>query len=270
MQGLNALRTYAETANPAADIPPSTLLLETPHCIAIFDAYPKARYHFLVLPRLPCDHLDSSSPPITARDLDSLASLLRHPARDAVLAAVRDAATEVQEMIRDEMHKTEGWQWPVSVPVTLAGLASSRGLSIPFTRLWLRISSPGRTLPAETNAHVLPPLPRLAGFHAVPSMRHLHLHVMSNDLASPSLKTKKHYNSFRPDHGFFISLAEVESWCSDPGVAERQAGMLESREQLLRDPLVCFKCHAEFRNMPLLKEHLEAELAKERRAAGRN
>ncbi|WOO77379.1 Aprataxin [Vanrija pseudolonga] len=223
MQGLNALRTYAETANPAADIPPSTLLLETPHCIAIFDAYPKARYHFLVLPRLPCDHLDSSSPPITARDLDSLASLLRHPARDAVLAAVRDAATEVQEMIRDEMHKTEGWQWPV-----------------------------------------------LAGFHAVPSMRHLHLHVMSNDLASPSLKTKKHYNSFRPDHGFFISLAEVESWCSDPGVAERQAGMLESREQLLRDPLVCFKCHAEFRNMPLLKEHLEAELAKERRAAGRN
>lgn len=111
MQGLTALRTFAEAANPAADIPPSTLLLETPHCIAIFDAYPKARYHFLVLPRLPFTAADA--PPITARDLDSLASLLRHPARDAVLRAVREAATEVQEMIRDEMHKTEGWVWPV-------------------------------------------------------------------------------------------------------------------------------------------------------------
>lgn len=48
---------------------------------------------------------------------------------------------------------------------------------------------------------------------------------MSSDLVSPSLKTKKHYNSFRPDLGFFISLDEVESWCSDSGVAERQAGV---------------------------------------------
>ncbi|TXT13543.1 hypothetical protein VHUM_00910 [Vanrija humicola] len=250
--GLNALRAYAEAPNPSADIPASTLLLETPHCIAIFDAYPKARYHFLVLPRLPSD----LGPSIGARDVDSLASLLRlrHPVRDAVLAAMRDAAAEVTEMIRDEMHKTEGYQWPV-----------------------------------------------LAGFHAVPSMRHVHLHVLSNDLVSPSLRTKKHYNSFRPDHGFFITLDEVETWCADQdkGVAERQAGvselsvagtssaigprlsrsretctdtgyqqMLHSRERLLRDPLVCFKCHAEFRNMPSLKEHLEAELAMERLSAG--
>ncbi|KAL1412886.1 aprataxin-like protein [Vanrija albida] len=220
--GLGALRTYAEAANPAADIPASTLLIDTPHTIAIFDAYPKARYHFLVLPRLPSD----LGPSITARDLDSLASLLRlpHAARDAVLRAMRNAATEVEEMVRDEMLKTEGWQWPV-----------------------------------------------LAGFHAVPSMRHVHLHVISSDLVSPSLKTKKHYNSFRPDLGFFVSLDEVEEWCSDSDsqLAERQAGMLQSREQLLREPLACFKCHAELRNMPLLKEHLELELAKERCAAGR-
>ncbi len=37
----------------------------------------------------------------------------------------------------------------------------------------------------------------------------LHLHVISSDLMSPSLKTKKHYQSFHPTHGFFIPLTDV-------------------------------------------------------------
>lgn len=41
---------------------------------------------------------------------------------------------------------------------------------------------------------------------------HLHLHVISDDLVSLSLKNKKHYNSFRPDLGFFVPLREVQSW----------------------------------------------------------
>ena len=42
--------------------------------------------------------------------------------------------------------------------------------------------------------------------------RHLHLHVISEDRVSPGLKTKKHYNSFRPDLGFLIPLSEVQGW----------------------------------------------------------
>ncbi|CAG0891710.1 unnamed protein product [Darwinula stevensoni] len=34
------------------------------------------------------------------------------------------------------------------------------------------------------------------GYHAVPSMSQLHLHVISQDFNSPFLKTKKHWNSF--------------------------------------------------------------------------
>ncbi|KAI8901922.1 HIT-like domain-containing protein [Globomyces pollinis-pini] len=34
------------------------------------------------------------------------------------------------------------------------------------------------------------------GFHAVPSMKQLHMHVISTDFISPSLKNKKHYLSF--------------------------------------------------------------------------
>jgi len=37
------------------------------------------------------------------------------------------------------------------------------------------------------------------GFHAEPSMQRLHLHVISRDFVSPSLKTKKHWNSFNTD-----------------------------------------------------------------------
>jgi hypothetical protein len=39
--------------------------------------------------------------------------------------------------------------------------------------------------------------------------RHIHLHVISSDLDSPSLKSKKHFNSFHPELGFFIPLDQV-------------------------------------------------------------
>lgn len=46
-------------------------------------------------------------------------------------------------------------------------------------------------------------------------LSHLHLHVISSDLVSPYLKHKQHYNSFRPDSGFFIHLHEVITWLAD-------------------------------------------------------
>lgn len=42
------------------------------------------------------------------------------------------------------------------------------------------------------------------GFHAHPSMNHLHLHIISRDMYSPCLKHRKHYNSFNTD--FFLPL----------------------------------------------------------------
>lgn len=40
------------------------------------------------------------------------------------------------------------------------------------------------------------------GYHAVPSLNRLHLHVISKDFESLFLKTKKHWNSFNTE--FFI------------------------------------------------------------------
>jgi aprataxin len=48
--------------------------------------------------------------------LDDLKSLLLKPSadyRDEVIRAMVDTAREVEEMIRDEMVKTEGFEWKV-------------------------------------------------------------------------------------------------------------------------------------------------------------
>ncbi|CAK9781015.1 HIT-like protein [Cutaneotrichosporon oleaginosum] len=209
---LSALRDMARLPRPSS-LPPSTLLLETPAAIAIFDKYPKAAYHVLVLPRLPLP------PPLegSERDLHDLASLLRSRAPRAVLDALAEAAAEVEEMIKDEMVKTTGKAWGVHM-----------------------------------------------GFHAVPSMHHLHLHVISDDLCHPSLKTKKHYNSFRPDLGFLVSLRQVRGWI-DAGEARARAETLPAKEALLKAPLTCFKCGKAAASMPALKAHLEAEFDEEKK-----
>jgi hypothetical protein len=45
------------------------------------------------------------------------------------------------------------------------------------------------------------------GFHAIPSMSQLHLHLISSDFLGSGLKNKKHYNSFTTP--FLISIDEA-------------------------------------------------------------
>ncbi|XP_034251095.1 aprataxin [Thrips palmi] len=90
------------------------------------------------------------------------------------------------------------------------------------------------------------------GYHAEPSMNHLHLHLISDDFCSECLKTKKHYNSFTTDH-FVDSLKLIES------VKKTGKAITVSHaeaEKLLKKSLVCFKCGEEISNMPKLKQHL--------------
>jgi diadenosine tetraphosphate (Ap4A) HIT family hydrolase len=121
MARLDTLRTYATLPKPSTALPPSTLLLSTPHTIAILDAYPKAKYHFLILPRHP--FAPRSEPEETrsiARlsDLDDLRSLLTKTSpevREQIIGALAETASEVEEMIRDEMVKTEGFEWGIDI-----------------------------------------------------------------------------------------------------------------------------------------------------------
>ncbi|KAI0725168.1 HIT-like domain-containing protein [Fomitopsis betulina] len=99
------------------------------------------------------------------------------------------------------------------------------------------------------------------GFHAVPSMEHIHLHVVSADLCSPAMKNKKHYNSFHPKHGFFIPLSDVQDWLdAEPSYFDTMSQLRSGQyEPLLKEGLECWRCNKEFKNIPLLKTHLQEE-----------
>ncbi|KAF8231307.1 HIT-like protein [Tricholoma matsutake] len=99
------------------------------------------------------------------------------------------------------------------------------------------------------------------GFHAVPSMKHLHLHVLSGDLCSPKLKNKKHYNSFHPKLGFFLDIDEVLSWFDAEPSYFASMSKLEPKtyEPILKEDLACWRCGSRMKNMPTLKAHLQEE-----------
>ena len=114
------------------------------------------------------------------------------------------------------------------------------------------------------------------GFHSIPSMRQLHLHVISQvqfskllavcqknvtqhavcwlqDFDSVSLKNKKHWNTFTT--AFFLPLHEV--------VHKLEAGIdnvcldQHAAQQLVKQPPLCHRCHAEQASIPALKKHIQ-------------
>jgi len=103
--------------------------------------------------------------------------------------------------------------------------------------------------------------PIWTGFHATPSMTHLHLHVLSNDLCSEKLKNKKHYNSFHPKLGFFLDLNEVLSWFdAEPSYYSSMAKLDPKQyEPILKQDMSCWHCGTPFKNIPKLKAHLQEE-----------
>ena len=44
------------------------------------------------------------------------------------------------------------------------------------------------------------------------SVRYLHMHVMSTDLAGEGMKHSKHFFSFLPEYGSFLPIDEVLDW----------------------------------------------------------
>jgi aprataxin len=90
------------------------------------------------------------------------------------------------------------------------------------------------------------------GFHAVPSMRQLHMHVLSRDLDSPHLKNKKHWNSFTT--AFFRDAGVVLEQVERTG--ELAEVDLEAAEALLQGVMRCNRCGAAMKGMPQLKQHI--------------
>jgi aprataxin len=131
---LKILRAYAklDDASLVATLPPTVYYSHTRHTLTIFDAYPKALFHFLVLPRLRTSPSTSSTTSTTTTtpaehgegegdseakvvadntaDLTSLRTLLRRPLQRAAAAAASDtdAANTNTEIDPDARARAKG------------------------------------------------------------------------------------------------------------------------------------------------------------------
>ena len=97
--------------------------------------------------------------------------------------------------------------------------------------------------------------PLVAGFHAVPSMRQLHLHLISLDFDSDALKNKKHFNSFTTDF-----LVPPWKWLES---LERQGAVMCSEsagavEAKLKAEMRCPLTGNLLKNMPAVKAWLSS------------
>ena len=89
------------------------------------------------------------------------------------------------------------------------------------------------------------------GVHAVPTMDNLHIHVISKDMVSDSMKNNKHYNSFNTP--FFVELDRFP-------IHENDA---EAYNSYIKGDIKCWACgHSFGRQFKRLKEHLNDELGK--------
>eukprot|EP00191_Tetraselmis_sp_GSL018_P003782 CAMPEP_0177598714 /NCGR_PEP_ID=MMETSP0419_2-20121207/12533_1 /TAXON_ID=582737 /ORGANISM="Tetraselmis sp., Strain GSL018" /LENGTH=553 /DNA_ID=CAMNT_0019091251 /DNA_START=2688 /DNA_END=4349 /DNA_ORIENTATION=+ len=95
------------------------------------------------------------------------------------------------------------------------------------------------------------PLRFRLGFHTVPSMRQLHLHVVSEDFDSHFMKHKKHWNSFTT--AFFRPITDVIDELRTNGSVRID---LEEVARLLSSPVRCFRCLQEFKTVPDAKLHV--------------
>ncbi|CAH1638648.1 unnamed protein product [Spodoptera littoralis] len=102
-------------------------------------------------------------------------------------------------------------------------------------------------------------LPLKAGFHAVPSMQRLHMHIISTDMVSPCLKTKLHWNSFTTK--FFRPYADVLEELKEKGCITKMAPELVL--SFKSSELQCNQCSYKPKTMPQLKEHLLTHIKKE-------
>ena len=108
MFDLKILQKYAKKS--PSSLPPTLLLANTETSSTLFDKYPKATYHFLVLPRI----LANSD--FTAKELTNLQTLLAEGKKaeaKALIEGLKKDAQTAKETVEKEMLKKHGYKWDV-------------------------------------------------------------------------------------------------------------------------------------------------------------
>lgn len=218
--GRDGLGAYL--ADPSS-FPASRVIFHTPTSVAIHDMFPKATVHCLLLPRSPQQ--------TRQHPFDAL-----HDDDATFLGQVRADAARLKDLVAKELQRLLGRH----------SAAEARRNAVLDGDVEPEVDGDGNAvLPAGRDwaSEVR------VGVHAVPSMNHLHVHVMSRDMHSERMKHRKHYNSFTTD--FFVPLEDFPLAEDDP---RRRQGKWPER------PMVCWRCGRDFGNkFKDLKGHLESE-----------
>lgn len=94
------------------------------------------------------------------------------------------------------------------------------------------------------------------GYHAIPSMSQIHLHVISQDFDSTCLKTKKHWNSFTTE--YFINSSDLIAMMEEKGSIQFDPAKYS---EILKHPLRCHVCKKDSATMPALKTHIRSHFS---------
>lgn len=108
MAHLTILRTYAERVDPNT-LPPTVKLCHSDASVTIFDKYPKAYFHFILIPLI--------RTPLTAANLRDLRSLLQLPREQAkaLLQTIRRDALAAKALVEAEMLEKYGCTWGIQL-----------------------------------------------------------------------------------------------------------------------------------------------------------
>ncbi|KAF1933294.1 HIT-like protein [Didymella exigua CBS 183.55] len=150
--------------------------------VVINDKFPKASVHLLLIPRK-SEYYEQH--PLCLLSTDS-----------AFRAEVQTRVIRLKQLAASELRRKYGRHSAsdLSYQTALSDLMNSADPPPPDQRD--AVLPPGRDWLSEIKA----------GVHTHPSMNHMHIHVMSQEMHSPCLKHKKHYLSF--NSSFFVSVEE--------------------------------------------------------------
>lgn len=212
--GRNGLGPYIERPQ---DFPPERVIWYDDDFVAIRDLYPKAQIHTLLLPRNPAK--TTLHPTEAFEDVDF---------RNLVLRGVK----KLKSQVASELRRKYGLFSKLEAPRVAAMNSDDPPDVLPEGRDWEKSVA--------------------TGYHAKPSMSHLHIHVFSVDRVSECLKDRKHYNSFATP--FLIPVEDTPLHANDP---RRHPG----REGYLDQDFLCWRCGRNFKHrFTMLKDHLKDEL----------